>query len=434
MPLTDKECRNAKPTGADYQLSDGGGLSLVVRAKGTKLWRYEGRLEGRKIKFSIGNYPEYGLAEARKLLEAVRVLIQKGRHPEEALEYADAKRMILEGRALAEVDEANEQKAKAVTAEEEAAARAQRMTFAEAASRYKAEWVDHNWKHPDKGFSPARLHLLPKLGDMALEDIDVPAIRDLLLDVRERRGVQAALHAHGWASRILDYAAEHLWCKHNPAKLIKPARIGTKGKRTRWLKAHEIRRYLVGLYQADCYRGYKLALHLLLMLALRKNELVSANWSEFDLEAGEWLIPAGRMKARREHRVFLPKQAIEMLQELKRLGGGSEWVMPMPSNKLRPMHGNNLNGAHAAAITAAAIEDCTIHDHRHTASTHLREMGHMPEVVEAALSHAIPGIAGVYAHAQYKEQRLAMLQSWADFLDLIMNEKTVLQATFRKIA
>ena len=230
------------------------------------------------------------------------------------------------------------------------------------------------------------------------------------------------------------YAIEHDWCKHNPAQAIKAARIGTKSKRERWLRPQEIRRYLAGLYQADCYRAYKLALHLLLMLALRKGELCGANWAEFDLDNGEWLIPAGRMKSSREHRVFLPAQAITMLQELKRLASGSEWVMPMPTNLKRPMHSNNLNGAHQAAIIAADIDDYVIHDHRHTASTLLREQGHPPEVVETALSHAIPGMAGTYSHAQYKTQRLAMLQSWADFLDSVMNEQTVIQATFRKTA
>lgn len=69
------------------------------------------------------------------------------------------------------------------------------------------------------------------------------------------------------------------------------------------------------------------------------------------------------------------------------------------------MNGNNLGGAHAAAITAARIEGYAIHDHRHTAGTHLREMGHLPEVVGTALSHAIPGIVGVYAHAKFKESK-----------------------------
>ena len=97
------------------------------------------------------------------------------------------------------------------------------------------------------------------------------------------------------------------------------------------------------------------------------------------------------------------------------------------------MHSNNLGGAHAAALEAGDIIDYNIHDHRHTASTHLREQGHSPEVVETALSHAIPGMAGTYSHAQYKDQRRAMLQSWANFLDSVMNERVVIQGTFRKV-
>ncbi len=138
------------------------------------------------------------------------------------------------------------------------------------------------------------------------------------------------------------------------------------------------------------------------------------------------------MKTKKDHLVMLPKQAIEMLQELQRLGGGSPWVMPMATNPDRAMHSQNIDGTHNAALIAGDIIDYNIHDHRHTASTHLREQGYSPEVVETALSHAIPGMAGVYSHAQYKTQRLEMLQSWANFLDKVMTEKTVIQATFRK--
>ncbi|WP_432722272.1 tyrosine-type recombinase/integrase [Jeongeupia wiesaeckerbachi] len=427
MPLTELQCKNAKPSGKEYQIADGDGLTLLVREKGTKLWRYEYRLNGKKTKISYGNYPELSISDARKLHAVARHLVELGRHPAEVLDSFENKRMILSGHSLKETE------AKAEHDAAEALLNA-RMTFGEAADRYKTEWVDRNWKNPDKGFSPARLHLLPKLADLALDAIDTSTVRELLYDIRERRGVQAALGAHGWASRIFDYAQEHSWTKHNPAQQIKAARIGTPGKRSRWLPTPEIRRYLAGLYQSESYRGYKLALHLLLMLALRKNELCGASWAEFDLENREWLIPASRMKSKKEHRVFLPTQAVEMLQELQRLGSGSEWVLPMPTNLRRAMNGNNLDGAHAAAINAAGIEDYVIHDHRHTASTQLRELGHMPEVVEAALSHAIPGIAGVYSHAQYKEQRLKMLQEWADFLDRTMNEQIIIQATFRKTA
>ena len=427
MPLTALQCRKAKPKEKDYSVADDDGLFLIVRATGGKSWLGDFVRQGARHKLTYGRYPEISLDHARKLHAAARALAETGKKPADVLGSNLARQMIGDGYRLAEVEAA-------IIEDSQRQTLAARITFAEAASRFKTGWVDHNWKSPDKGFAPVRNHLLPPLGDLALEDIDAPMLRELFYGIRERRGTQAALHAHGWCSRIFAYALEHDWCKQNPAQAIKAARIGTKSKRERWLRPQEIRRYLAGLYQADCYRGYKLALHLLLMLALRKGELCGASWAEFDIDNGEWLIPAGRMKSSREHRVFLPAQAITMLQELKRLASSSEWVMPMPTNLKRPMHSNNLNGAHQAAIIAADIDDYVIHDHRHTASTLLREQGHPPEVVETALSHAIPGMAGTYSHAQYKTQRLAMLQSWADFLDSVMNEQTVIQATFRKTA
>lgn len=425
MALTDTEIKKIKPLANDYQIADSKGLSLVIRKKGTKTWRYEYRLAGKKGKCQYGNYPEISLVNARKIHTVARQLVELGRHPETLLENPEAKQMIIDGYGLKEIEER-------LTAIQAASAIQALMTFGDAANKYKTEWVDKNWKAPDKGWSPVRLHLLPNLADTPLEAIDVATIRELIYDIRERKGVAIALLCHGWANRIFSYAVEHNHCKHNPAALIKASRVGNRNKRTRWLTTPEIKRYLTGLYQSDCYRGYKLALHLLLMLALRKSELCGAAWDEIDLEKGEMLIPAGRMKTKKDHLVMLPGQAIEMLQELKRLAGGSPWVMPMPTNPKRAMHNNNLAGAHNAALVAGEILDYNIHDHRHTASTHLREQGHSPEVIETALSHAIPGMAGVYSHAQYKAQRLEMLQSWADFLDTVMTEQTVIQATFRK--
>ncbi|WP_019867634.1 tyrosine-type recombinase/integrase [Methylovulum miyakonense] len=425
MALTDTEIKKAKALEKDYQMGDSKGLSLVVRKKGTKTWRYEFRLNAKKDKYHYGNYPEITLENARKIHAVARQLVEFGKHPSTLLDAPEAKQMIVDGYSIKEIE------AK-ITATKEAEAIQALITFGDAADKYKTEWVNSKWKNPDKGWTPVRLHLLPKLEKMPLELIDVALLRELIYDIREHKGVATALSSHGWADRIFSYAVEHDYCKHNPAALIKAARVGNRKKRTRWLSTPEIRRYLSGLYQSNSYRGYKLALHLLLMLALRKSELCGAAWSEIDFEKGEMLIPAGRMKTKKDHLVMLPAQAIEMLYELQRLGGGSPWVLPMPTDPNRAMHSNNLDGAHNAALAAGDIIDYNIHDHRHTASTHLREQGHSPEVVETALSHAIPGMAGTYSHAQYKTQRLEMLQSWGNFLDTVMNERTVIQATFRK--
>jgi integrase len=425
MALTDTEIKKLKPTGKDYQNADSRGLVLVIREAGGKFWRGEFRLDGKKFRYGYGNYPEISLGNARKIHEVARELIAFEKHPATLLDNPGAIQMIIEGCSIKEIE------TKAVTTKEAEATQAL-MTFGDAAGIYKTEWVDMKWKNPVNGWRPVKIHLLPKLADTPLELIDVAMLRELIYNLREHKGVTTALLCHGWADRIFSYAVEHDYCKHNPAALIKAARVGTRNKRTRWLSTPEIRRYLTGLYQSPCYRGYKLALHLLLMLALRKNELCGAAWSEIDFEKREMLIPASRMKTKKDHLVMLPTQAIEMLHELMRLGGGSPWVMPAATNQNIAMRGQNLDGAHNAALSDGDIIDYNIHDHRHTASTHLREQGHSPEVIETALSHAIPGMAGVYSHAQYKTQRLEMLQSWANFLDTVMTERTVIQATFRK--
>ncbi|MDO9046923.1 MAG: tyrosine-type recombinase/integrase [Methylobacter sp.] len=425
MALTDTEIKKLKPTGKDYQKADSKGLVLVIREAGGKFWRGEFRLDGKKLRYGYGNYPQISLVNARKIHDIARELITFEKHPATLLDNPGAIQMIIDGHSIKEIE------AKAAATKEAETIQAL-ITFGDAADKYKTEWVDMKWKKPDKGWRPVVLHLLPKLKDTPLELIDVAMLRELIYNLREHKGVATALLSHGWADRIFGYAVEHDYCKHNPAALIKAARVGNRNKRTRWLSTPEIKRYLVGLYQSPCYRGYKLALHLLLMLALRKSELCGAAWDEIDFEKGEMLIPAGRMKTKKDHLVMLPTQAIEMLHELQRLGGGSQWVLPAATNNNIAMRSQNLDPTHNAALADGDIIDYNIHDHRHTASTHLREQGHSPEVVETALSHAIPRMAGVYSHAQYKTQRMEMLQSWANFLDTVMTERTVIQATFRK--
>lgn len=425
MALTDAGIRKLKALEKEYQKADSRGLVLVVRTAGGKFWRGELRLDGKKFRYGYGTFPEIGVENARKIHTIARQLVEFGKHPATLLDNPEAKLMAMNGCSIKEIEGE-------ITKIKEAQVIKNLPTFGYVANKYKTEWVDVKWKNPDNGFSPVKLHLLPKLGEMALDGIDVTLIRELIYDIRERRGVTTALSSHAWADRIFSFAIEHDFCKHNPAALLKAKRVGSRNKRTRWLKTPEIKRYLIGIYQSNGYRGYKLALHLLLMLALRKHELVSAAWTEIDFENGEMLIPASRMKTKKDHLVMLPTQAIEMLHELQQLSGGSPWVMPMPSHPERSMHGNNIDATHGAALVSANIDDYVIHDHRHTVSTHLRDQGHSPEVVETALSHAIGGMAGTYSHAQYKTQRRDMLQAWADFLDVVMTEKTVIQATFRK--
>jgi hypothetical protein len=206
MALTDTEIRKLKATGQEYQKADSRGLVLVIRAKGGKFWRGELRLDSKKFRYGYGTYPEITLDNARKIHTVARQLVEFGRHPATLLDNHGAMQMIIDGYGIKEIESQ-------ATATKEAEAIQALITFGDAANRYKTEWVDMKWKNPDKGFSPVRLHLLPKLADTPLELIDVAMLRELIYDVREHKGIATALSCHGWADRIFSYAIEHDYCK-----------------------------------------------------------------------------------------------------------------------------------------------------------------------------------------------------------------------------
>ncbi|MGZ8191458.1 MAG: Arm DNA-binding domain-containing protein, partial [Methylococcaceae bacterium] len=162
MALTDTEIKRLKATGKDYQKADSRGLVLVIREAGGKFWRYEFRLGGKKFKYGLGNYPEISLENARKIHTVARQLVEFGKHPSTLLDNPGAKQMVIDGCSIKEI------KSKAAATKEAEAIQAL-ITFGNAANKYKTEWVDRKWKNPDTGWSPVRLHLLPKLVGTPLE-------------------------------------------------------------------------------------------------------------------------------------------------------------------------------------------------------------------------------------------------------------------------
>jgi integrase len=185
--------------------------------------------------------------------------------------------------------------------------------------------------------------------------------------------------------------------------------------RTRALSPLEIEKYLRTLYASNIRRQFKLSLHLILLTLVRKSELRLARWSHMDFNTNEWTIPEDLAKNGKAHTVYLSRQVRSMFEELKKLAGDSELVLPGRGCHTRPFCGNAMNQA-LGAITFP-IDPFTIHDLRRTASTLLHEQGFSSDVIEKALNHTIGGIRGVYNRAAYAEQRRQMLQSWADFVD-----------------
>lgn len=152
------------------------------------------------------------------------------------------------------------------------------------------------------------------------------------------------------------------------------------------------------------------------MLACRPSELREARWDEFNLGKALWVIPAERMKRRREHLVPLPRQAFELLRDLHKLTGAYPLLFPGRSETTKP----RSNTVFLMALRRLGYEGRqTGHGFRHIASTILNEQAFDENHIEAQLSHLKEGVAGVYNKAQYSAQRATMMQWYADNQDTL---------------
>ena len=155
---------------------------------------------------------------------------------------------------------------------------------------------------------------------------------------------------------------------------------------------------------------------------VRKGELTDAKWSEISFTDALWTIPKERMKRRNPHLVFLSRQALDIFMALKTFAGGSEWVLPSRYDADAPMSNATLNRVLELVYTLAQKDGKELgkfgpHDLRRTASTLLHEAGYNTDWIEKCLAHEQKGVRAVYNKAEYREQRTAMLQDWADMID-----------------
>jgi integrase len=142
----------------------------------------------------------------------------------------------------------------------------------------------------------------------------------------------------------------------------------------------------------DTYQGsfvVKCTMKLLPMLFVRPRELRHMEWTELDLEASQWNIPAEKMKMKQAHIVPRSPQALNVLNELRPLTYHIKYVFPCQRTQLRCMSDNSIN----AALRRMGFEksEVTAHGFRTTARTMLHEiLLFSPDAIEVQLAHAVP--------------------------------------------
>lgn len=167
---------------------------------------------------------------------------------------------------------------------------------------------------------------------------------------------------------------------------------------------------------------YRFALKLILLTLARRSELVLAKWREIDFEGGIWTVPPGRAKSTKDRCIYLSRQAIDILIELKARAGASEYVPPSMLDPFMPMAPVCLNHTTTAIFKEAQsrqlpLERFSLYDLRRTGSTILRDAGLNAHWIELALAREVIEAQRGLDREQYTEQLRHVLQEWANMVD-----------------
>jgi integrase len=381
---------NAKPREKAYALTDGGGLLLEVLPSGTKTWRFKYHLNGKREKVTVGAYPAFTIKQARDRHEELRALVERGQSPAKSKQAESAARKLADSR---------------------------RLTFRVFAQR----WIDETLFYRSSGYVAQTVRWLdayvhPAIGDRQLADVQ-PG--DVLTIIKARAVTPGtAERIRVIVQQIYNHAIRNLLATTNPAQPLRGAIVRAPVEHYRHLNEKQLGAFWRKLDDQGAHVTTIAATRLLMLTMTRKSELLRSKWSEFDLDAAQWDIPVERMKMGRPHRVFLSRQAVEILRRVHQLTSDGDYVFPSIFRGSVPMGDVTLN--HFFKRIDFGVPDFSPHGLRGTAATLLREHGFGRDVVELLLAHSEKNATvAAYSHVELATDRKRALQYLADRVEAL---------------
>ncbi|MFK0344169.1 tyrosine-type recombinase/integrase [Pseudomonas asiatica] len=408
MALSEMAIRHARVTGKDYTLADSDGLILHITAQGGKVWHFRYYWAGKQKRMSFGSYPQLGLRDARTKRDEARALIAQGTNPSEQ--------------------------------------RKQQRLAVRLSSDHSFEAVFKQWiafrrlslKEGRQSTLSQMLRIfakdiLPHIGDRSIHDITRHVLMEVLDRIESRGAFTTAEKCRTWLNQLFRYALVRIaGLEHNPAAdLDVVAMPKPPVEHNPFLRMAELPLLLSKLRTYHGGPQTLLGIWLLLLTGVRTGELRLATPDQFDLERRLWVIPPEvvkqlQLKMRKSRSqaskvppyiVPLSVQALEVVRLLiERVVPAQRHLLAHRSDLSKRISENTLN---SALRRMGFADKLTGHGMRATISTALNEIGYPKAWVEAQLSHADPDrVSASYNHAEYVEQRRAMMQDWANRLDL----------------
>ncbi len=405
MKLTEMSCKNTKPAAKARKLSDGQGLYLEVTPTGRKYWRMKYRHFGKEKRLAFGVYPEVSLKEAREKRDKARKLIAENKDPSYIKKRQKTEAMQEAGNTFEKI---------------------------------AREWYEHNkdgWKpdHAQNIINRLEKDVFPTVGDIPIKDITPKMLLDMAKAIQERGANELAKRVIQMSKHIFQYAIITGRADMNAAEPLKGLIKPKPKSHFAALDHKELPEFLGALYsnKARLMPLTHLAVQFMMLTFVRTREMIKAEWREIDFDEKIWLIPASRMKMKKDHLVPLSDQAIKILEEIREAHGNKTYVFPSRDNPSSHMSNNTILMALRRMGYGGKM---TGHGFRSLAmSTIMEKLGYRFEVPDRQLAHSKKGdVNKAYDRAMFLDERKIMMQDWSDYLDQLANHGEVVKINLAK--
>jgi integrase len=389
MKLTDTAIKKSKPEARAFKMTDGGGLFLLVQPSGSKYWRLAYRFEGKQKLLALGVYPDVPLVLARERREEARKLLAAGVDPSENRKAAKAARL------------------------ERAENSFEVMTREWLASHMKNKAPSHR----EKVIRRFELYLFPWLGGKPVADITARQVLEALQRIEKQGKLETAHRALQVCGQVFRYAVRTGRAERDVTADLKGALPPSRAKHmATFTEPKDVAELLRAI---DGFKGsftVQCALKIAPMLFVRPGELRMARWEDINLDSAEWRYVVSKTKT--DHLVPLPRQAVTLLRELHPFSGHGEYVFQGGHDPKKAMSEAAINAA-LKRMGYDTKTQITGHGFRAMARTILHErLSVDPHIIEHQLAHNVPDALGMaYNRTKFIEQRTAMMQAWADYLE-----------------
>lgn len=378
--LNPLQVRNLKEPG---RYSDGDGLILEVRPGGSKSWIARLQASGRRRDYGLGSLKDVSLTEARDKAREYRKQLRAGIDPLEA-----------------------KRKAREIP------------TFKVAAKAYHTEWKRwrRNVKHEAQWLATLETYVFPRFGELRIDLLDTGHVRDVLSEIWLTKP-ETARRVRQRIGTVLDYAHGKGWRAHafgmaavNKSLPEQPPKIG----RFAAMPYARVPEFLDSLKQRVSMG--RLALEALILTATRSGEVRGACWSELDLDAATWTIPADRTKTGKRtgkpHIVPLSPAAVDVFTRAATLRIEASDLVFHGSKRGRPLSDMTL-----LKVLRDLKEPYNVHGFRSSFRDWVAEKTNFAgEIAEAALAHTIPNkVEAAYRRTDFLERRRALMDAWGAY-------------------